>query len=70
MSIVPSVMRKRPGNLDSQGLLAAGTYWRELASMAATLGMGNRVAGTHHGHTGLGPGVSRFLPWRLLVFVI
>jgi len=28
-------MMKMPGNLDSQSLLAAGTYWRELASMVS-----------------------------------
>jgi len=39
VSIVPSVMWKMPGNLVSQGLLVAGTYWRALASTAATVGI-------------------------------
>src|SRR5574340_17448 len=34
----PSFTLKIPGNLDSHALLAAGTYWRALASMAATVG--------------------------------
>ena len=37
--IVPSVMRKIPGKRCSQGALAAGMYWRALASMAATPGI-------------------------------
>ena len=38
VSIVPSVMRNRPGKRASQEALAAGMYWRALASMAATPG--------------------------------
>src|SRR5260221_12991875 len=38
VSIVPSVIRKIPGNLPSHALLAAGMYCRELASIAATPG--------------------------------
>src|SRR5579862_3397864 len=38
VSIIPSWILKIPGNLSSQAWFAAGTYWRALASMAATPG--------------------------------
>lgn len=38
VSIMPSLMIKMPGKRFSQGWLAAGQYWGELASMAATPG--------------------------------
>src|SRR5580693_6272656 len=39
VSSMPSRTLKMPGNSSSQGLLAAGTYSRALASIAATPGM-------------------------------
>src|SRR5438093_13476533 len=38
VSSVPSVTRKRPGNLSTQDLFAAGTYWREFPSIPDTPG--------------------------------